>query len=80
MLEHETGLEPATPTLARESEPEEPPILTLWRAESHGEERRIAAPETADGTQTAPALGAHPHPVAGHWNHPPDPPETRKQR
>ena len=28
-LEHETGLEPATPTLARESEPEEPPILTL---------------------------------------------------
>ncbi len=28
-LEHETGLEPATPTLARESEPEETPPLTL---------------------------------------------------
>ncbi len=27
--EHETGLEPATPTLARESEPEETPPLTL---------------------------------------------------
>jgi hypothetical protein len=28
-LEHETGLEPATPTLARDDEPEEPPVLTL---------------------------------------------------
>jgi len=28
-LEHETGLEPATPTLAREDEPEEDPPLTL---------------------------------------------------
>ncbi len=28
-LEHETGLEPATPTLAREDENEEPPPLTL---------------------------------------------------
>ena len=27
-LEHETGLEPATPTLAREDEPEEPPVQT----------------------------------------------------
>ena len=29
LLEHETGLEPATPTLAREDEPEEDPPLTL---------------------------------------------------
>ena len=29
MLEHETGFEPATPTLAREDEPEEPPLFTL---------------------------------------------------
>jgi hypothetical protein len=28
-MEHETGLEPATPTLAREDEPEEPPPPTL---------------------------------------------------
>ena len=28
-LEHETGLEPATPTLATDDEPEEPPPLTL---------------------------------------------------
>ena len=28
-LEHETGLEPATPTLAKDDEAEEPPSLTL---------------------------------------------------
>jgi hypothetical protein len=29
-LEHETGLEPATPTLATDEEPEESPPVALW--------------------------------------------------
>jgi hypothetical protein len=48
------GFEPPTLRFEEESEPEEPPVLTLWRPAYGGTERRIAAPGTADGTAAAP--------------------------